>query len=85
MTRSAHLEAALEAAAAAADVIRGLYRRNVRVEVKADKTPVTEADIGAERAIRAVLESLREHMDWYEIPPPKEQDDWLMQRVKQED
>jgi histidinol-phosphatase len=27
------------------------------VEVKADKTPVTEADVGAERAIRAVLES----------------------------
>ncbi len=35
--------------------------------------------------IRAVLESLREHMDWYEIPQPEEQDDWLMQRVKQED
>jgi hypothetical protein len=34
--------------------------------------------------IRAVLESLRAHMDWYEIPPPEEQDDWLMQRVKQE-
>jgi hypothetical protein len=32
----------------------------------------------------AVLESLREHMDWYEIPPPAEQDDWLMQRVKGE-
>jgi histidinol-phosphatase len=57
MTRSAHLEAALEAAASAAEVIRGLYRRNVRVDVKADKTPVTEADVGAERAIRAVLEA----------------------------
>ena len=31
--------------------------------------------------VRAVLESLREHMDWYEIPPPAEQDDWLMQKV----
>lgn len=57
MARSAHLDAALDAAAAAAEVIRGLYRRNVRVEVKADKTPVTEADVGAERAIRAVLEA----------------------------
>lgn len=57
MTRSPHLEAALDAAAAAAEVIRGLYRRNVRVEVKSDKTPVTEADVGAERAIRAVLEA----------------------------
>ena len=31
--------------------------------------------------VRAVLESLREHMDWYEIPPPAEQDDWLMRTV----
>jgi hypothetical protein len=34
--------------------------------------------------VRAVLESLREHMDWYEIPPPAEQDDWLMQKVHTE-
>ena len=35
--------------------------------------------------IRAVLGSLREHIDWYEISPPAEQDDWLMQRVKSEE
>ncbi len=34
--------------------------------------------------VRAVLESLREHMDWYEILPPVEQDDWLMQKVHME-
>jgi hypothetical protein len=34
--------------------------------------------------VRAVLESLREHMDWYEIPAPAEQDDWLMQKGKSE-
>jgi hypothetical protein len=34
--------------------------------------------------VRAVLESLREHMDWYEIPAPAEQDDWLMQKVHTE-
>ncbi len=34
--------------------------------------------------VRAVLESLREHMDWCEIPPPAEQDDWLMQKVRTE-
>lgn len=33
--------------------------------------------------VRAALESLREHMDWYEIPPPAEQDDWLMQERMQ--
>jgi hypothetical protein len=34
--------------------------------------------------VRAVLDSLREDMDWYEIPPPAEQDDWLMQKVHAE-
>jgi hypothetical protein len=34
--------------------------------------------------VRATLESLREYMDWYEIPPPEEQDDWLMQRMHEE-
>jgi len=29
----------------------------------------------------AVLESLREDMEWHEIPAPIEQDDWLMQEV----
>jgi len=32
----------------------------------------------------AVLESLREEMEWYEIPPPQEQDDWLMEKMKNE-
>jgi hypothetical protein len=31
--------------------------------------------------VRAVLASLREHMDWYEIPAPAEQDDWLIQHM----
>jgi hypothetical protein len=29
----------------------------------------------------AMLESLREYMDWYEVPAPTEQDDWLMKTV----
>ncbi len=52
---SAELQAALEAAQAAAEVIRGFYRRNLEVHTKADQTPVTEADVRAEEAIRAVL------------------------------
>jgi histidinol-phosphatase len=52
---SAELSAALDAARAAADVIRGFYQRNVRIEVKADKTPVTEADVKSEEAIRELL------------------------------
>jgi len=54
---SPFLRAALDAAEAAGDVIRRLYRRNLAVTVKADKSPVTEADVEAERAIRRVLES----------------------------
>lgn len=54
---SARLAAALEAAEAAARVIRALYQQNLAVEVKADKSPVTEADVQSERAIRAVLAS----------------------------
>jgi hypothetical protein len=32
-----------------------------------------------------VLVSLREEMEWYEIPPPQEQDDWLMETMKNEE
>jgi histidinol-phosphatase len=54
---SKELQTALEAARAAAEVIQGLYRRNLAVTLKADKSPVTEADLKAEQAIRAVLQS----------------------------
>ena len=52
---SAELTAALRAAEAAAEVIRSLYQRNLAVTTKADKSPVTEADVRAEEAIREVL------------------------------
>ncbi len=52
---SKELDAALDAAEAAANVIRSLYQRNLAVHTKADATPVTEADVKAEEAIRAIL------------------------------
>lgn len=52
---SQELQAALDAAQAAADVIRALYQRNLQVHVKADKSPVTEADVRAEETIRELL------------------------------
>jgi histidinol-phosphatase len=52
---SEELQAALAAARAAAEVIEPLYRRNLAITFKADKSPVTEADVRAERVIRAVL------------------------------
>ncbi len=57
MNTSPELTAALEAAEAAARVIRELYQRNVAVQIKADKSPVTEADVRSEQAIRAVIEA----------------------------
>ncbi len=56
MPLAAELAAALDAARAAADVINALYRRNLAVTTKADRSPVTEADVRAEEAIRDVLE-----------------------------
>jgi len=52
---SKELQTALDAAEAAATVIRSLYQRNLAVHTKADASPVTEADVKAEEAIRAIL------------------------------
>jgi histidinol-phosphatase len=57
MKHSPELQAALDAAAAAAAIARSLYQRNVEVRIKADKTPVTEADVRCEIAIREILEA----------------------------
>jgi histidinol-phosphatase len=54
---SAELQAAIDAARAAAEVIHGYYRHNLKVRIKADKSPVTEADVAAEHAIREVLQA----------------------------
>jgi histidinol-phosphatase len=54
---SAELAAALEAAEQAAVIARSLYQHNIEVRMKADKTPVTEADVRCEVAIRGLLES----------------------------
>jgi histidinol-phosphatase len=52
---SAELQAAREAAQAAADIIRSFYQRNPAVRTKPDLSPVTEADVRCEEAIRAIL------------------------------
>jgi histidinol-phosphatase len=54
-TQSRELQVALEAARAADAVIAPLFRSGMAVELKADSSPVTAADRGAEAAIRAVL------------------------------
>jgi histidinol-phosphatase len=57
MKHSAELQAALDAAEQAAAIARSLFQRNIEVHVKADKTPVTEADVRCEIAIREILEA----------------------------
>lgn len=52
---SPYILAALDAAAAAAAIIRGAYRGDFAVRYKADASPVTEVDVAAERAIKDVL------------------------------
>lgn len=49
------LDVARRAAQAASHVIDGYYRSTYRAEIKPDATPVTQADIEAEQAIRQVL------------------------------
>jgi histidinol-phosphatase len=57
MENSAELQAALDAAAAASAIALSLYQRNVEVRIKADKSPVTEADVRCEMAIREIIET----------------------------
>src|SRR3954454_17323980 len=52
---SPFLSTALEAAKAAAEVIRRYYQRNLEVVIKADKSPVTEADVETEKVIRGII------------------------------
>jgi histidinol-phosphatase len=55
MGHSEFLTTALEAASAAADVIRRYYQRNLKITIKADKSPVTQADVEAEQVIRRIV------------------------------
>ncbi len=56
MPNSERLDAALAAAAAAAELIRESYRGTFRVRTKPDGSPVTDADVAAERAIRGIVQ-----------------------------
>jgi histidinol-phosphatase len=55
MPHSPHLATALDAAHAAADVVRHYYQSNLAITIKADKSPVTEADIETEKTIRSII------------------------------
>jgi histidinol-phosphatase len=57
MHPSPELKAALDAAEQAASIARSLFQHNIEVRIKADKSPVTEADVRCEIAIREILEA----------------------------
>src|SRR6202453_207864 len=57
MKPSSELQAALDAAEQAAAIARAMYQHNIEVRIKADKSPVTEADVRCEMAIREILEA----------------------------
>src|SRR6202021_578693 len=57
MTHSQELRTALDAAEKAALIARSLYQRNIEIRIKADKSPVTEADVRCEMAIREIIEA----------------------------
>lgn len=52
---SPELEIALQAARKAAEISRHYYRGNFTVSTKADRTPVTQADVECEEAIRDII------------------------------
>src|SRR5579863_4440239 len=57
MKPSAELQAALDAAEGAAVIARSLFQHNLEVRIKTDKSPVTDADLRCETAIREILEA----------------------------
>jgi histidinol-phosphatase len=57
MPHSRFLRTAIEAARAGETVIRHYYQGNVGIQIKADRTPVTVADLETEQAIKKVLQA----------------------------
>src|ERR1700678_2886949 len=57
MKPTSELQAALDAAEQAAAIARAMYQHNIEVRIKEDKSPVTEADVRCEMAIREILEA----------------------------
>lgn len=82
---SEHLKIALAAAKEAAAISRHYYSGNFTVTTKADRTPVTQADVECEQAIKALLlQHFPEH-GFYGEETGKTQDDaeflWLVDPI----
>lgn len=55
MSYSAYLKTAIKAAKAAEEVILKYYLSNLKVSIKSDHSPVTQADIEAEKTIKSII------------------------------
>jgi histidinol-phosphatase len=82
---SPFLQVALDAATAAAAISRDYYKGNFTVTTKADQTPVTQADVECEQAIRQIiLERFPEHGFFGEETGTSQQDAdylWLVDPI----
>jgi histidinol-phosphatase len=82
---SAYLRTALDAAQKAAEISRAYYAGNFTVTTKEDRTPVTQADVECEQAIRAIiLDAFPDH-GFYGEETGRTQDDadylWLVDPI----
>jgi len=79
------LATALEAARQAADLSRHYFRGNVEVRTKEDRTPVTQADVECEEAIRRVIQAAYPEHGFYGEETGKTQADadylWLVDPI----
>jgi len=67
MTNSPFLKTAVEAALAGAEVIKYHYQSNISAHLKADRTPVTVADVETEQVIKSILQqAFPDHGFWGE-------------------
>ena len=83
--KSEFLATALEAADAAAAISRKYYEGNFTVTTKADQTPVTQADVECEQAIREIILSRFPEHGFFGEETGKSQDDagylWLVDPI----
>ena len=84
-TASAYLKVALEAASKAADISRSYYAGNFTVTTKEDMTPVTQADVECEQAIRGVILDVFPEHGFYGEETGRTQEDaeylWLVDPI----
>jgi histidinol-phosphatase len=84
-TASEFLKVALEAASRAADISRSYYAGNFTVTTKEDMTPVTQADVECEQAIRAIILGAFPEHGFYGEETGRTQDDaeylWLVDPI----